>query len=61
MIRLNTGQYRHWQLSAVAPSYLRWFLRHRSPSPRFRRAICAELGRLKIDRTRPDCPAILYE
>jgi hypothetical protein len=61
MFQLNVGQYRGWQLDAVPPSYLRWFLRHRNLPPSLRRAICQELGRLKIDRSRPGYPTTLYE
>jgi hypothetical protein len=59
--RLDFGQYKHWQIGAVPPSYLQWILRHRPLSPQLRRAICAEPGRLKIDRSRPGYPATLYE
>jgi hypothetical protein len=59
--RLGFGQYRHWQISVVPPAYLQWCLRHRPLTPQLRRAICAHLGGMKLDKSRPGYPATLYE
>ena len=59
--RLGFGQYKHWQINVVPPSYLRWVLKNRPLTSSQRRAICAELGRLKVDKSRPGYPATLHE
>jgi hypothetical protein len=56
MFRMPNGQYCHWQLRVVPPSYLRWYLSHRDPPPSLRRAIFQELERLKVDKSRPGYP-----
>jgi hypothetical protein len=58
---LRFGQYRGWPITAVPPGYLKWILRNRLLPAHMRRAICAELGRLKVDKTRPGYPATLHE
>jgi hypothetical protein len=61
IVRLPDGQYAGWSITVVPPAYLQWILRHRPLTPQLRRAICQELGRLKIDRSRPGYPRTLYE